>query len=510
MAKGKKAKRGAPKQSQDSRPNYGRAMAMTAGNPTALLRAFSLPQPAPGVLPQGNAGMAMDEAVTGAYSWAMAQAQQQSALFSAVGGFVGYGYLSELAQLPEYRLIAEKIAMSMTRNWIKIQSTGDDKQDEGKAEKLQKLEDAMKLYRVQDLFREAAEHDGFFGLSHIYIDTGASRDTDLLKAPLIVSKETIPKGGLRELKIVEPIWTYPNQYNSTNPLVPEYYRPQSWFVMGNVVHASRLLTFVGRKVPDILKPAYNFGGLSLTQMAMPYVNNWIRTRTSVGDLVHNFSVMNLASNLSTMLTENEGDGLIQRVQLFNQTRDNRGLMLTDKETEELTNVSVPLSTLDKLQAQAQEQIASISSIPLVVLLGTTPAGLNASSEGEIRAFYDWISACQERLFADPLKRVMDIIQLSEFGEIDEDITFRFEPLWQLDDAARAVVRKSDADTAAVYITAGVIDPSEERERLATEEDSLYPSLDLNKEIEPPGLDVDEDIEGDPAAGVGGKSEEAET
>jgi phage-related protein (TIGR01555 family) len=279
--------------------------------------------------------------------------------------------------------------------------------------------------------------------------------------------------------------------------------------MGNIVNSTRLLTFVGREVPDLLKPAYNFGGMSLTQMAMPYVNNWIRTRTSVGDLVHNFSVMNLGTNLSSMLEEGAGDALLNRVQGFNNLRDNRGLMVTDKDTEQLTNVAVPLSSLDKLQAQAQEQIASISSIPLVVLLGTTPAGLNTSTDGEIRAFYDWIKSCQEKLFADNLKRVIDIIQLSEFGVIDPEITFSFEPLWQLDDVARATVRKTDADTAAVYITAGVIDPAEERERLAMDDDGLYPSLDLNKEIEPPEEDVPEDIEGDPAGGMGGKSEERE-
>jgi hypothetical protein len=42
-----------------------------------------------------------------------------------------------------------------------------------------------------------------------------------------------------------------------------------------------------------------------------------------------------------------------------------------------------------------------------------------------------------------------------------------------------------------------------------DDDGLYPSLDLNKEIEPPEEDVPEDIEGDPAGGMGGKSEERE-
>ncbi|WP_164867985.1 DUF1073 domain-containing protein [Rhodovarius crocodyli] len=458
---------------------------MAATAPVPAERAFKLPTPMPGVLPDGNDGMAMDECIPGGYGWAA----QQVNLYSAVGGFVGYQYLAELAQLPEYRLISEKIAMSMTRNWIKLQATGDGKQDKGKADRLRKLEAAMKRFRVQEKFREAAEQDGFFGMSHIFVDTGAAGDA--LSLPLVIDSKTIPKGGLKALRVIEPVWTYPNQYNSVNPMADDYYRPSNWFVMAQVVHSSRLLNFVGRQVPDILKPAYNFGGLSLTQMAMPYVNNWIRTRTSVGDLVHNYSVMQLATDMSNMLQQGGAADLINRARLFNQTRDNRGVMMTDKATEEISNVSVPLANLDKLQAQAQEQIASISSIPLVVLLGTTPAGLNTSTDGEIRAFYDWIRARQEQLFADNLERVIQIIQLHEFGEIDPEIGFVFEPLWQMDDLQAATVRKTDADTAAVYITAGVLDPSEERERLAMAEDSMYPALDLDVLPDVPDEDVGE-------------------
>ncbi|WP_163360700.1 anti-CBASS protein Acb1 family protein, partial [Klebsiella aerogenes] len=74
-------------------------------------------------------------------------------------------------------------------------------------------------------------------------------------------------------------------YNTTNPLAADWYKPALWYVQGRPVHATRLLTFVGREVPDLLKPAYSFGGLSMSQMAKPYVDNWLRTRASVADLI---------------------------------------------------------------------------------------------------------------------------------------------------------------------------------------------------------------------------------
>ncbi|EOY8661494.1 phage portal protein, partial [Escherichia coli] len=68
--------------------------------------------------------------------------------------------------------------------------------------------------------------------------------------------------------------------------------------------------------------------------------------------------------------------------------------------------------------QAQEHMFFVSAIPSVKFAGLSPTGLNASSEGEIRVFYDTIAALATRLLKKPLKKVLDIIQLSEFGDID--------------------------------------------------------------------------------------------
>ena len=442
---------------------------------TTRQQIFAPAKPAPGVVPDG---IAMDAAPGDITGWAAAGQYGEGI------SFVGYAYLAELAQRPEYRRISETIAKEMTRKWVKLVSTGDD----DKSDHIKALTDAMDRYRLQDVFRRVAEHDGFFGRGHIFVDVGARSDAEL-RVPLFVDRAKVAEGALKGFRTVEPIWTYPNGYNSSNPLSPDFYRPSSWFVQGLEVHQSRLLTFVGREVPDLLKPSYAFGGLSLSQMAMPYVNNWLRTRQSVSDLLHSFTVWKLATNMASVLQGDAADGLVARAQMFNQMRDNRGLMLTDKDTEELSNISAPLSSLDALQAQSQEQMAAVSGIPLVKLLGITPSGLNASSDGEIRSFYDWVHAQQEHLFRHHLKTCLDIIQLSEFGEIDDEITFEFEPLWQLDEAALAAVEKTKADTHAVYLDGGVVAPDEVRASLANDEASPYHGLDMDS----PAPGVSEDI-----------------
>lgn len=381
------------------------------------------------------------------------------------------------------------------------------KRNEKLQKKLKKIEEDMKRLDLRGKFKTVAEFDGWMGRSHLYIDTGDKDDpaelaSDLGNGSDETSKSKFKKGSLRGIKHIEPIWCYPVNYNANDPLADDWYNPQVWFAMAKQVHVSRLLTFVGRPVPDILKPSYAFGGLSMSQMAKPYVDNWLRTRQAVTNLIESFSVSGVYTNAQSLL-QGGGEEVLDRIELFNVTRTNAGSMVLDKETEEFFNISTPLGTLDHLQAQSQEQMSSVSGIPLIVLLGITPSGLNASSEGELRVFYDLVHAMQENLFRDKLKRIIDFIQLNLFGEVDPAIGFEFEPLWSLDEKGEADVKKIEAETHQIYVDMGVIGQEEVRDILIADDDSPYNGLDPDDLPEPPaetGM-----LPGGGAGGAGGAS-----
>ena len=447
----------------------------------SALNPWKLPDP-PQWLTSG-AQMALDSAggvgVADLYGWATGGAFQEGL------GFLGYPYLSELSQRPEYRRVVEIWAAEATRKWIKLS---------GNEERIDLIEAEMKRLKVRDRFRQLAEKDGFFGRGQLFIDLGHSGSSPELAKPLIL-KAKVGKGKLKNLKVIEPFWSYPGQYQSTNPLASDYYKPKFWHVMTSVVHSSRMLTIVGREMPDILKPAYSFGGLSQSQMIKPYVDNWLRTRQSVSDLLHSFSTMVLATDMGQILSGGAAKGLIDRMELFNRARDNRGLMVVNKETEELTSVATPLGSVDKIMAQSQEQIASVSGIPLVILLGVTPSGLNASSDGEVRTFYATIKAYQERVFRDPLTKVLELVQLNIDGTIDPDIGFEFVDLWETPEETKASVRKSDADMDVAYVGAGIVSNEEVRARIVQDEDSPYYGMELADEAPTPPEDEDDPFAG---------------
>ncbi len=402
--------------------------------------------------------------------------------------FPGYPYLAELAQVPEYRKMGATLAEEMIREGIEFRTKGE---GDAKLDRIRDLQDWFTRHNVLRTCAAAIERDAWFGRCQIYLDVTkpngkqlVSDDAVELSTPLSLNAKKIGKGCFKSLRVIEPTWSYPGIYNSTDPLKANYYRPETWYVMGKTVHASRLLMVCSTPVPDMLKAAYSFGGLSLSQMAQPYVNNWLRTRQAVSDIVSNFSVNGIKTPLQTQLQSPLGQSqLFDRMQFYNAVKNNRGMMLLDKEQEEFFQVNTPLSTLDALQAQSQEHMSSVSSIPLVKLFGIQPSGLNASSDGEIRVFYDFIASRQQRDLRPLLEVMTKIAQLDLYGDVDDDIVFVFMPLYQLSEVEEAAAHKTEADTDAVYVQAGAISSLDVRKKLANDPNSGYAGLDVSEDDE---------------------------
>lgn len=470
--------------------------------------------PAPGVIPKAER-MAMDSASLDAFNPAIAWAAGGlgGIAFSQGYTFLGYPYLSELAQVPEYRLISEVISSEAVRKWIAIKSRKDEKAreedpeaDPEKQERIDQLNDEFDRLKVRAAFEQVALQDGFFGRAHLFLDTGESEDQ--LSTPIgdgtAFTAKKFKKGFLKKLKTVEPVWTYPMNYNANDPLADDWYKPEVWYVMAKPVHATRLLPFISKPVPDLLKPAFSFGGLSMTQMAKPYVDNWLETRQSVNDIIQAFSVMVLKTDMQTLL-QDSGDGLFQRADVFNNLRNNRGLMMVNKDTEDFANVSAPLGSLDKLQAQAQEHMSSVSRIPLVKLLGITPSGLNASSDGEIETFDDTIHAYQERFMGPNLLTIFRMAQINIWGAVDEDLYYEFVPLGELSEKEIADLQKTRAETHGVLVDKGIVDPAEAREAVKNDPHTLYPNIDPSivpePQIEPEHIKENDDEGGSSEGGA---------
>lgn len=446
--------------------------------PTEGRVAYKMPERMPGVwpksLPTPDTGLklAMDSGYEEMPALAM-DAEPAAWGFGASGqigpglAFLGFPYLAELEQITEYRTPAESLSTEMTRRWVELNNKG--KRD--LKQKIKEIEERMEALKVRDLFRQAALKTEFFGRAHLYISVKSQDDDVTRQLPLT----KIGKGTLLGLSCIEPYWLTPYSWNATHPERPDFYKPQSWFVIGRKTHATRLMTFIFREVPDLLKPAYDFSGISMTQLMMPYVNRWLRTAKNVNDLINIFSIVTLATDLQSLIQKPAE--FLKRLQVFTQTRDNRGMMVVQKDKEELSLQNVPLSSLDKLQAQAQEHMATPGRMPLIKFFGITPSGLNTTSEGEFQSWYDYVHALQELGYSPHFERVLQLVQMDLYGAVDDDITFKWLSLYEPQGKELADIRKADADRDAAYIASNVVSPDEVREKLQKDPDSGYNGLE---------------------------------
>lgn len=380
-------------------------------------------------------------------------------------GFLGYPILSQMAQSSEYRSVAETNAEEMTREWGKVKGADE--------EVLKQIEAELERLGVRNLMRRHVENDHLYGGSQLYIRIKGQEDRTEL--PLLLTEKSITKGSLEGFTVIEPIWTTPAVYNAVDPTLPDYFKPSTWYVNGKRIHSDRLLTLIMRPVPDMLKPAYNFRGISMSQLMKPYVERFQRTVDSVSDVIHSFSLTGLKTSMDSILSAgaNGRNQLTARARIIAEYKNNQNIVLVDKDSEEFFQLNTPLTTLDALQSQAHEQLATPAKIPLVKLLGLTPSGLNANSDGEIRVYYDHVAAMQHAHLLPQMEIILRLVQLNLFGKIDDEIFFQFAPLYQLDAVEQAAVNLSKAQTDQIYLQEGVIDQEAVLNKLNDDEDGDY-------------------------------------
>jgi hypothetical protein len=105
---------------------------------------------------------------------------------------------------------------------------------------------------------------------------------------------------------------------------------------------------------------------------------------------------------------------------------------------------------------------------MTLLYGTSPAGLNATGESDIRLWYDNVHGREQNgKLRDPIEYLTELILASAEGptggQVTDDWALQFNSLFQQSDEEIATTRRTQADTDRAYIDTGVLTPAEVRE-----------------------------------------------
>ena len=446
--------------------------------------------------PNEDAVLAMDRAMEDRGVYTLLQHGFELGQYGAASNFLGYGALQNIAQNGLIRACIETVADDMTRAWIELQQEGEEGSGNGEdgeaQERIGRLDRAMKRLGLQKVMHEAAAKTGYYGGCLLYLDTGASGPD--LKLPLSLeswSREA-GRGFLKGVRVVDPVNCFPGVYNSTDPLRADYYVPRSWWVLGQEVHASRLIRVFANEPPLLFRPSYNFLGIPKAQILWDYVMHFQSNRDSVNRLMSKFSQLVFKTAMTDIITggANDLNGLLARLQIMAQNRSNDGVIAVDKEAEDILKVETPMSGITDVPRQSLEFVAAINGTPVVKLLGISPSGFNATGESDIRNYYDHVLSQQEAVLRPPLQRILEVLQVSLFQNVDRSIGFSFCPLSEEDETARATTQATKIANLCQLLDRNIISADEARQMLIADPDSGMDGLD-------PEAPEPEEGEGDP-------------
>ncbi len=110
------------------------------------------------------------------------------------------------------------------------------------------------------------------------------------------------------------------------------------------------------------------------------------------------------------------------------------------------------------------RVASTAGMPMTVLFGTSPAGLNSTGESDIQLWHSSVAAERQDKVQPHLERLIELIMLSDDGptggKVIEGWGLTFRSLLELSEPQRVTMRKEQAETDHIYIEDGVLTPEE--------------------------------------------------
>ncbi|QPX74740.1 portal protein [Serratia phage vB_SmaM_Hera] len=379
-------------------------------------------------------------------------------------GFIGYQACALIAQ---HWLVDKACTLAgedAVRNGWTLKADGG---DELTLELKSKIDDLDIEFGVHKHMTEMFRFTNIFGI-RVLIYVVDSDDPLYYEKPFNI--DGVTKGSYRGISQIDPYWMTPMLTSEcmANPASIHFYDPEFWMINGLKYHRSHLIISRTAQPADILKPTYYFGGIPLVQRIYERVYAAERTANEAPLLAMNKRTTAIHVDLEKAVL-NE-DKFLDRIRLWVKFRDNHAVKVLGME-ETLDQFDTSLADFDSVIMNQYQLVASIAKTPATKLLGTSPKGFNATGEFETISYHEELESIQANMMTPFLNRHYLLLMRSE--GIDIGINIVWEPVDSITTQARAEMNDKKAQTGVQLITAGVISPDEERNRLKSDKYSGY-------------------------------------
>lgn len=247
---------------------------------------------------------------------------------------------------------------------------------------------------------------------------------------------------------------------------PKYYTYQASSGAGTSgemirIHHSRLIRFDGIYLPMRLYKKNNYWHDSIYGSLYQAIRNYASVHDAIAVILSEFNqpVFHI-EGMTEALSQDEDELVMKKLETVNLMRSAARAVVLDKE-DEFTNVSTNVAGGKELVDLTVQRLVAGIDVPHTRLLGNSPTGLGGTGQSELINYYDNVKAQQQVVLRGPIETLTNIL----FEGVDaptkpEDLTFEFNPLFQLDQEKELRTRQMQADIDETYINAGVYDTHE--------------------------------------------------
>lgn len=250
------------------------------------------------------------------------------------------------------------------------------------------------------------------------------------------------------------------------------------------IHASRLIHFQGIRVSrDDCEGTHQGHGDSIFTRVKGVLRDFNIGWDAASIILHEFSLATMKiKGLSEMVSTDAQKKLLARMAAVQLGRSVANVTLVD-EGEEYSRDMATVTGLADILEKFMVRLAAAFGVPVTLLMGVSPAGLNATGASDIRSFYDKIAAEQVDELEPQLLRVFEIIlRMLNGGKLPESWNIEFKPLWQETPKEQAETRKIVVETALSAIEGTLITAAEARKSIYGGE-KFSPDIVIDQESE---------------------------
>lgn len=241
--------------------------------------------------------------------------------------------------------------------------------------------------------------------------------------------------------------------------LPKYYHVNLEDGSAVKIHHSRVLRFIGRKMPRIEEQAEQYWGTSLIEHILPELEKRDNVSWNVALLTFmaNMRIMKAPGVSSMMLsgTDSARDKLYNTVSAVNEIMNNNALMLLDEKASYESH-QYTFSGIGEVYDRFMMDVSGACGIPVTKLFGRSPAGMNSTGESDLQNYYDRIEGDQQTQLLPVLEKLIPIIFISAVGAVPDDLQIVFNPVRRPTNNEKSDLGAKQTSAVVEAFTAGLI------------------------------------------------------